>query len=699
MRRRNISPSERGRVLRQLALLGLLPVMLFGASVATAAEEQQVKGVTKSVAPRHATDRIQEMEKRERALTPPRQIQRAAPHHEEVPNKPFPEVKKKPGSPGHDNSPPVLPIPPGGRSAKLQASAAPPLNRSFPGLTDTGWIPPDTQGAAGPTHLVEILNGGVGMFEKTTGTLLSQVTLQSFWSSLGTAVGEPANFAFDPKVLYDQFADRFVVTSSGGGRNNPNNSFIMIGVSLTSDPTGGWALYAIDADQFDGQQFNEWADFPGLGLDERNYYVTANMLPNLMGGTSSRRIWVIPKGPLLQNSLTIQFTEFRSLLLGSGIRPSHTYGEIDHHYFLSSNWITGPPQVGFNALRLGRIRFLPDSVYEDLGFIAVDRYVSALPAPQQGGVPTLEVVNLAPNNVVFRNGRLWTVNHVGSADRQRVDVAWYEIDPAEASLSEAGSPIQEGRISDSVMSFFYPSIAVNKDNHVMIGFSASSPAMYTGAYYTAREAKDPPGSMQPVEVMKEGLGPYYKTFGAGRNRWGDYSATTVDPEDDRTFWTIQEYAEQPVGSGTVDGNGRWGTWWASAKFGLFTITVTKNGTGGGTVVSSPAGIDCGSTCQAVFGTGTSVVLTATAASGSTFAGWTGGGCSGNGTCTVSAEATVTATFNTIPPPPPPPTPSSTGGNDGGGCALNPSSPFDPLLPLLVAASIGYLIWRYRRRRD
>jgi hypothetical protein len=661
-----------------------------------AAEEQQVKGVTKSVASPHATDRVQEMGKRERALAPSRRIQSAAPHHEVVPNKPFPEVKKKPGSLSRDKSLLIPPSQPNEHAARLQTPAAPPLNRSFPGLTDTGWIPPDTQGAAGPAHLMETLNGGVGIFEKATGALLSQITLQNFWSSLGTGPGEPASDVFDPKVLYDQYAERFVAISIG--RRQAPQSWILIGVSATSDPTGEWSLYAIDADQFNGQQFNEWADFPGLGLDARNYYVTANMLPNLMSGTSSRKIWVIPKGPLFQNSATIQFTEFRSSILGSGIRPSHTFGETEYHYLLSSNWIINSGSFP-NALRLGRIRFMPDPIFEDLGFIAVNEYPGAPPAPQQGGVPNLEVLNLAPNNVVFRNGRLWTVNHVGRLGSQRVEVAWYELDPAEASLSEAGPPVQEGRISDSVMSFFYPSIAVNKDNHVMIGFSASSPQMYAGAAYTAREVGDPPGSMQPVELIKEGLGPYYKTFGAGRNRWGDYSATTVDPEDDRTFWTIQEYAEQPIGSGTLDGQGRWGTWWAGSTFGIFNLTVTKNGTGGGIVVSSPAGIDCGSTCQAVFGSGTSVVLTATAASGSTFAGWTGGGCSGTGTCTVSDESTVTATFNTIPPPPPPPTPTSTGGDESGGCVLNPSSPFDPLLPLLVAASIGYLLWRHWRRRQ
>lgn len=78
-----------------------------------------------------------------------------------------------------------------------------------------------------------------------------------------------------------------------------------------------------------------------------------------------------------------------------------------------------------------------------------------------------------------------------------------------------------------------------------------------------------------------------------------------------------------------------------------TLTVSRAGTGSGTVTSNPAGISCGSTCSFDYGTGTSVTLTASATSGSTFAGWTGGGCAGTGTCTVTVNAatTVTATFN------------------------------------------------------
>jgi hypothetical protein len=79
------------------------------------------------------------------------------------------------------------------------------------------------------------------------------------------------------------------------------------------------------------------------------------------------------------------------------------------------------------------------------------------------------------------------------------------------------------------------------------------------------------------------------------------------------------------------------------------ISVSKSGAGSGTVTSSPAGISCGSTCVHGFNSGTVVTLTAAPAAGSRFGGWSGGGCSGSGSCavTLTADTTVTATFNKV----------------------------------------------------
>ena len=89
------------------------------------------------------------------------------------------------------------------------------------------------------------------------------------------------------------------------------------------------------------------------------------------------------------------------------------------------------------------------------------------------------------------------------------------------------------------------------------------------------------------------------------------------------------------------------------------LTVEKQGGGSGTVTSNPAGVNCGADCSQSYPTGTVVVLNATPATGSTFAGWDGAGCSGTGTCTVtmSQAREVSATFGVqaeTPATPPPP---------------------------------------------
>jgi hypothetical protein len=107
----------------------------------------------------------------------------------------------------------------------------------------------------------------------------------------------------------------------------------------------------------------------------------------------------------------------------------------------------------------------------------------------------------------------------------------------------------------------------------------------------------------------------------------------------------------------------------------FTLTVTEAGSGTGTVTSSPAGISCQPTCSASFASGQVVALTATPADGSTFAGWSGAGCSGTGACsvTVNAATAVTATFNNNNSPVQitvaPGTPSTVSTTPGGGAVF------------------------------
>ena len=144
------------------------------------------------------------------------------------------------------------------------------------------------------------------------------------------------------------------------------------------------------------------------------------------------------------------------------------------------------------------------------------------------------------------------------------------------------------------------------------------------------------------------------------NRWGDYSDMTVDPVDNCTFWYTNEYYSTTSSFnwrtriGTFSFPGCGGTPPPSPPppppppppLTRWTLTVTKAGAGNGTVTSSAAGINRGSTCVATYNNGTAVTLTARATGRNRFGGWSGA-CSGTGSCVVSmtANRSVTATFN------------------------------------------------------
>jgi hypothetical protein len=154
------------------------------------------------------------------------------------------------------------------------------------------------------------------------------------------------------------------------------------------------------------------------------------------------------------------------------------------------------------------------------------------------------------------------VQHGGlpSGTPDRLVVFWNQLDPLR--LANGFSPvIQFGALDGGPGVYhFFPSIAVNKNDDVCIGFSRSDANSFVDAVETTRLGTDPPGTTRPISVIKDGEDPYELVFSGFGNRWGDYSATVVDPTDDLSFWTIQEFAAQNIGGGP-DGS-RWGTWWA-----------------------------------------------------------------------------------------------------------------------------------------
>jgi uncharacterized repeat protein (TIGR01451 family) len=114
--------------------------------------------------------------------------------------------------------------------------------------------------------------------------------------------------------------------------------------------------------------------------------------------------------------------------------------------------------------------------------------------------------------------------------------------------------LQQGRISDTSRSFFaFPSIAVNRYDQCLIGYTRFGTNAFASANYTF---VDPFGYGRADTTLKAGESSYTRFDTAGVNLWGKWSATTVDPLNDTEFWTIQEYAARSGNTTNL-----WGTWW------------------------------------------------------------------------------------------------------------------------------------------
>ena len=470
--------------------------------------------------------------------------------------------------------------------------AAPPLNVSFQGITDTGWIPPDTMGAVGMNHIATIVNGGFEVFDRNGGVVSGPITLQAFWSALGTAAGLPASIPFDPKIIYDQYSDRWIATSDGNpnNRDGTNNSWVLVGISKSNTPTGSWNLYAIRAN-IAGDHANYWSDYPGIGVDPNNVVITNNMFTVAADPSYIHAdVWVISKASMISGG-PLNYALFHDPCGTGGFtfQPTHTFGQSSANaviHLVDQGWVDLDTRTR-RFLRVKDIRGVGGAAVLNCrggnDWVEVNGYNFCLAdAPQPMCEWPIETNDTRLLNAVSWKGKIWTTHEVGSGapedddcglvvPRTKVEVAWYEIDPAAAGSFPGGAPNQQGRVVHSSLYYYFPSIAVNKNECVAIGFSGSDDNTFASAFYTVHDpAVDAPGTTQPVSLLKAGVDAYLRTHldKDDRNRWGDYSATVVDPRDFSTFWTVQEYAEDqndglpPAQDCALDA-GTWGTWWGS----------------------------------------------------------------------------------------------------------------------------------------
>ena len=195
----------------------------------------------------------------------------------------------------------------------------------FPAGADNGSvIPPDTQGTVGPNHLMAVLNSNVTI-ETRTGVVLSSIPIASFWSSLG-GISE----AFDPRVLFDAYANRWII-SAGANAASPT-AYILIGVSQTNDPTGAWNLYKVNVDANGAS----WADYPTLGFNGDWIVLQTNVFTVSQGAYVGSYIYAFDKADLYAGGAG-QYTVFHDPT-GFTDYPAVTHDNTLATEYLVRNW-------------------------------------------------------------------------------------------------------------------------------------------------------------------------------------------------------------------------------------------------------------------------------------------------------------------------------------------------------------------------
>ena len=531
---------RRGGRRRAFALFVSLLGLSFALSGTPASQEAQ-KGERRTSGPRVVVN-LAELARQE-ALSPPKREPKVAPF---MPM-PGPEPAVPPGV--------VIPLaeepagPPPEREPTVVLSPAPAA--SFAALGDNNTrIPPDTMGAVGPNHLMVTLNTEVRV-QNRSGTALSTVSLESFWAPTGAVI------SFDPKLVYDPFGNRWIFSAVSSPASA--DSSVLIGASQTSDPTGSWNLYRIDADATD----MNWADFPSLGFNKNWVVVSVNTFTNATDAFVGGEVYAFSKANLYAGA-ALGFTRF-VVTGGAGATfgPAITYDNTLETMHLVQHWNGNFMGNGF--LRLSTITGAvgSETLTEGTAFVQTPNPWAFGPpgfadfAPQKDTTAKIQNNDSRISNVVFRNGSLWTTQNafLPASSPTRTAVQWWQF------LAN-GTLQQFGRVDDSSGTLFYafPSIAVNSQNDVLLGFSRFSANQFASGNYAFRASTDTPNTMQTDVTLKDGEATYFKTFSGTRNRWGDFSSTVVDPVNDLDMWTIQEYAASPV-----SGSDRWGTWWGKIE--------------------------------------------------------------------------------------------------------------------------------------
>ena len=456
------------------------------------------------------------------------------------------------------------------------ATAAPAPGLGFDGIGSGVYgysvigAPPDTNGAVGLNHYVEVVNTALAVFDKTGTLLYGPVNTNTIWTGFGG--GCESNNDGDATVEYDKRASRFVIQQFSV---HTTPYLECVAVSTTGDPTGSYNRYSF------GGFGSEFPDYPKLSVWPDAYYATFNMFA---GGTTfvGPKFCAYDRSQMLVGTAATQ----QCFELGSqygGDLPADMEGSIDPPlgspaYFMEfgnnslSLWkfhvdwnapantaLTGPTNIQVAPFTMacgnGATCVPQAGTHQQLDSLG-DRLMSRLSYRNFGSYESV----LATHSVGTPSG-----------------VRWYEI------RSPGGTPTvyQQSTYAPDSTYRWMPSIAQDRNGDIAMEYSVSSSSINPGISYTGRLATDPLNTMQSETNLFSGSGSQTRFL----SRWGDYSSITVDPVDDCTFWAANEYIPT---NGTFNWRTRIGNFRYTSCVGLSASPNTVNP--GGTVTATWSGI-------------------------------------------------------------------------------------------------------------
>jgi hypothetical protein len=413
--------------------------------------------------------------------------------------------------------------------------------------------PPDTNGAVGTTQYVQTVNTALAVFDKATGAVLhGPVAINTLFQPLGGRCASDNDG--DPVVVFDKLAKRWII-SQFAVTTTPY--YQCVAVSQTADATGAYNLYAFSY----GSVF---PDYPKMGVWPDAYYISFNMFTNTFQGAKA---CAYDRNAMLAGAAATQQCFQLSTSYG-GLLPADLDG-------------TTPPPAGSPGIFMARgtsslYRWLMHVDWATPANTTFSSTPASLPVasyaaacsggtciPQAGVSQKLDSLadrlmfrlayrNLGSYDSVVVTHSVQVGGKGGSKKSGNAAVRWYEV----RNPRTATAVYQQGTFNPDATFRWMGSIAQDKQGNMALGYSVSSSSIHPGIRYATRAANDPLGTLQAEVSIVEGTG---SQTGSNLARWGDYSAMTVDPVDDCTFWYTSEYLK-------ADGAFNWSTRIASFKF-------------------------------------------------------------------------------------------------------------------------------------